>query len=560
MLKQEEKISQSISEIQQFEQDMKGIVDYCESEWLSIEDDKDRKSVYDMASKYTKEALETFAAHVDILSTNLTHYLMMQDNELKNIEVSVTRCKTLCQTSRLDSNQLDFRERVKRSPVSKTIQQSIQLIDQEIKFKHAPLNFDALNNISLSLQTNIETVDMSEDGLPIYTGWRGGEDREQKQSYHHQLHSLNQTDNNNDIGIPAVRPTSSRIPPQRKRRSSRLHGIVTNSSVSTKTALPVTPSEKANAAPLQHPPPKSSPHGSRPVGSAFPPPMKSSSEPLNSTEPTMKIEGGDVGRGGLLESIRAGKKLKSAKTSKPKKTQKPLPGKTMSLMEEMAMKRVGKAAKANVQLTVQKSEAKKTVSELPIKKLTMREEMVLKQKKREAKALAKKDLSNAKTEINLKGNEIPPPVVPRISKTLPEASQPADQGPTSPPPPPPRMRAVPSSLSEKSFINAAPISPRRIAAPPIPVSPQNGNGTLIAAPAPPAPPARRKHGSHASTTASSSTEYMQLYNVSSQALTKYQQYFRSLVTENDGVIGREKAMGMFYQSVSYYCLLFVDFS
>ena len=68
MLKQEEKISQSISEIQQFEQDMKGIVDYCESEWLSIEDDKDRKSVYDMASKYTKEALETFAAHVDILS------------------------------------------------------------------------------------------------------------------------------------------------------------------------------------------------------------------------------------------------------------------------------------------------------------------------------------------------------------------------------------------------------------------------------------------------------------------------------------------------------------
>ena len=90
MIQQEKNIAQGLLEIQQFEVDLKGIIDYCEDEWSSIEDDTERTEVYDTTAKYTKEALETIAAHVDILGTNLTHYLIMQDNEL-NYKMDVTQ-------------------------------------------------------------------------------------------------------------------------------------------------------------------------------------------------------------------------------------------------------------------------------------------------------------------------------------------------------------------------------------------------------------------------------------------------------------------------------------
>jgi hypothetical protein len=68
------------------------------------------------------------------------------------------------------------------------------------------------------------------------------------------------------------------------------------------------------------------------------------------------------------------------------------------------------------------------------------------------------------------------------------------------------------------------------------------------------PPPRR------STRSTEEEDDTSLYNVSSQALAKYQQYFYTLETDSNGIVEQERAMGMFRQSVSrifFYSLLFV---
>ena len=66
------------------------------------------------------------------------------------------------------------------------------------------------------------------------------------------------------------------------------------------------------------------------------------------------------------------------------------------------------------------------------------------------------------------------------------------------------------------------------------------------------PPPRRSPRSPRSTRSTEEEDDTSLFNVSSQALAKYQQYFYTLETDSNGIVEQERAMGMFRQSVSNY--------
>ena len=361
----EKKLSVALQELREYKEQVDGIIDYCESEWLSSQD-SEKSTVYDTTKNYTTEALSSVAEHIHILGANLTHYLILQDQELDGIEVAVTRCKALCHTQQFDASKLQFRTRKKRQPVSKIKNTSLQNVERK-KFQHKPLDFNAFHNVVLG--NGLETVALAADRRPNVpelneTSMHSrpnvsivpSRKKDTKPNNDDTMISSSSSNNNtttisrqndSNMNSSTSNATSGRTPPSRRRMSSNMTGNTTSQGIPKTNLNIVTPRPSLSARGGVRPRGRGGVRprgrsGVRPRGGVRPPrPMPRSTR--KTTAPVRKKVNGNGGRGGLMAAIQGGAKLKSAKSKR--KDTAPAIKKPMSMMEEMAAKRKKKAAK-----------------------------------------------------------------------------------------------------------------------------------------------------------------------------------------------------------------------